>query len=359
MPNEEEVGRNLKDCFGAAIASEVRFADWCKIGAFLSDSSRVLPQMAALDEEMYQRLCKKRLRTVEVPDRTMVTRAYNDYYQRYEPGKPKPELKNANIGPRTVDFTHATVSRLLTQVLSKFEAGKGFDFASGDFQAKGFDPGRTKPPNNTKKHTATYHGFVQAPDFRKQLVKRSHWKDPGAESVHGEFTHRIQWYAICRGLLMGVGEAAQVFESIGAYAGTFKGAKTTLYLWDALCDRTNQQDVAFDDELFKTEGAPGRSEDFRAPENLNCFLKDNEGKGEWRWPLLRDFLRARFQKRGYEVAKATKDARDVLKNEALGPVVLEMQYLGRKLYNADVLKDDAVFAKVLKMIKEGDKIWKF
>ena len=35
-------------------------------------------------------------------------------------------------------------------------------------------------------------------DFNRILLRHGyHWKDPGAQGVtHGEYTHRIQWYAL-------------------------------------------------------------------------------------------------------------------------------------------------------------------
>ena len=106
----------------------------------------------------------------------------------------------------------------------------------------------------------SYHGFVQAKDFNKQLTKKTHWKDPGAQIIHGEFTHRLQWYAVISGLLNTGDTAANVFEAIGNYSGEFdrKGAEGPpfLYLWDALCDRTNGVDVSFEDKEFLTSDGP-------------------------------------------------------------------------------------------------------
>jgi hypothetical protein len=367
MQSEEQVGENLKACFGPAIAAptNIHFADWCRLGSFLSDPTEMFQAMHALDLAMYDRLCKNRLATkVEgVEGRKMVTSAYHDYCFNNKPGQPKPSVAMPNKD--TLD--KSVVSRLLSEVLSTFEAENGFEFETGDYQATGkVDiPDRTTPVN-AKVHVSTYHGFVQAQDFNLQLTKRSHWKDPGAEQRHGEFTHRLQWYAVTSRLFMDAGHAATVFESIGKCKAAFARPGPNagfLYLWDALCDRTNQKDVSFTDELFKTEGAPGRSQDFRSPENLNCFLKDNEGFGEWRWPLLRDFLKARYKKRKFEVSEAVKaalaDPRWV--NDA-GQAV-QFQYLCRKLYNVSFWSlpvDDARVKKVLQIASApSDQILKF
>jgi hypothetical protein len=355
MKSEEEIGTNLKACFGDDIATEKHFADWCKVGSFLSDSSQVFPQMQALDSAMYDRLCNIRLATQvdRVADRVMVTQAHHDFYQSYKPGSPKPK-----IGTTKFDLDKAVMTRLLSEVLSRSEETKGFDFAQGDFQTVEHLKGRTTPANPLT-HVATYHGFVEAASFNKQLVKRSHWKDPGAERTHGEFTHRLQWHAVAGALFTEVGAAATVFESIGTYTGSYTRpsvADSKLYLWDALCDRTNQQDVSFDDELFKTEGAPGRSKDFRSPENLNMFLCEHEGSGGSRWPLLRDFLEARYRKREYEVAQAKEDAKKYLQDVTKWRAAFQAQYLCRKLYNVSIWSlsnTDPKIAKVVELM--GDK----
>jgi hypothetical protein len=357
MKTKEEVGTNLKECFGADIATQERFDDWCKVGSFLSDSSKVFPQMQAIASAMYDRLSKKRLATKvdSVADKAMVTSAYHDFYKSYKPGTPKPKIATDKF-----ELDKAAMTHLLSEVLSKFEKTKGFDFQQGDFQTVEPDilKDRTTPAK-TGKHVATYHGFVKPENFNKQLVKRSHWKDPGALLIHGEFTHRIQWYAIAGALFTGVGEAAAVFESIGKYAGSYErklAADSYLYLWDALCDRTNVDDVSFDDEPFRSEGAPGRSKDFRSPENLNAFLCANEGEGGSRWPLLRDFLRARYSKREFQVNQAVQDARQYLGDETKWPSAFQAQYLCRKLYNVSywsLKEDDPKYLNLGKLM--GDK----
>jgi hypothetical protein len=362
MQTEDEVGTNLKACFGDGIAAETHFADWCKVGSFLSDPSQVFPQMQALDTAMYDRLCNNRLATKvdSVADRAMVTKAHNDFYKGYKPGTAKPKIAAAKF-----DLDKAVMTRLLSEVLTTAEETKGFAFEQGDFQTVAHLQDRTTA-SNPAKHVATYHGFVQAADFNKQLVKRSHWKDPGAEKTHGEFTHRIQWYAVAGALFTGVGQAATVFESIGRYTGSHKRLlivpDSYLYLWDALCDRTNQQDVSFKDDLFKTEGSPGRTQDFRSPENLNMFLCENEGSGGSRWPLLRDFLEARYRKRDFEVARAKLDAKNELGDEKRWRDAFQAQYLCRKLYNVSVWSlgnTDPKLAKIAEMMGDtSDQILK-
>ena len=45
--------------------------------------------------------------------------------------------------------------------------------------------------------TPTITGFAAPPLFRLALLRLGyHWKDPGAGDVHGDITHRLQWFAI-------------------------------------------------------------------------------------------------------------------------------------------------------------------
>jgi hypothetical protein len=363
MVSKEDVGTNLKACFGALIADQPYYGDWCLLGSFLSNTEAVLSAMAELDKAMWERLCVKRLKgTVDrVTDREMVTSAYHDYCGSYKGGLKKTAVVSGKV---TIDKT--VVSRLLSEVLTKFEKSKAFEFETGDFQATVSLDDRTTT-SNPKRHAPTYHGFVQPTAFNKQLVKRSHWKDPGALLIHGEFTHRIQWYAVASQLFADGDHAARVFASIGAYVGSYARplpgqGPTHLYLWDALCDRTNKKDVSFDDDLFATEDAGDRGRDFRSPENLNAFLVANEGHSEWRWPLLRDFLTARYSKRDYEVERAKADAKSYLGGEDQWPIAFQLQYLCRKLYNLsvwDLPEEDSKYKKLVDLASDrSDQILK-
>jgi len=367
MPNEEEVGANLKVCFGEGIALEKGYADWCRVGSFLSEPDRVLPHMATLDSDMYKRFCKRApsLGIDRVNDRVMVTQAYSNYYGSYKPGAERPVVKDVKLTAKTIEVDRTLVGSLLSQTLTRFEEKHGFHFETGDLQANATITvaDRTTAPKVAPR-VATYHGFVEATNFNKQLTKRSHWKDPGALLIHGEFTHRIQWYAIVRGLLPNGNDAADVFESIGQYTGTFarpEGGK--LYLWDALCDRTNKKDVSFENDEFKTFDAPGRGKDFRSPENLNFYLMEREGEIAARWPLLRDFLKARYLKRSSGVGQAAEDARMYLGDEDAWERAFQCQYLCRKLYDCSYWTLAPTDSKRLKidalMQKPSDMIWMF
>jgi hypothetical protein len=60
--------------------------------------------------------------------------------------------------------------------------------------------------------------------------------DPGAQRTHGEYAHRLQWFAVTFGLWNTGKIASDVFESIGKYTAKFdRGEKEVpryLYLWN-------------------------------------------------------------------------------------------------------------------------------
>ena len=59
--------------------------------------------------------------------------------------------------------------------------------------------------------------FINTTDFNKNLVSKHHWKDPGVNPSHGEFTHQIQWWAIvmAKDTIGLTGKVSEVFEEIG------------------------------------------------------------------------------------------------------------------------------------------------
>ena len=92
------------------------------------------------------------------------------------------------------------VTHLLSDVLTENEEKFHFTTETGDSQPKTILATPRTTAVETRKHVPTYHGFVQPDNFIKQLKKKAQWKDPGAQPVHGEYTHRLQWYALTSGL---------------------------------------------------------------------------------------------------------------------------------------------------------------
>jgi Family of unknown function (DUF5636) len=347
----EQAALNLKEIFDEDISKQDHFAEWCDLGSFLTDKDKVLKAMAELDTHMFEKICaKKSLNTKHVPNRQMVTRAYSYYYYGLTTEIPLPVLL------KKADVTHL-LSDLLTENEEKFH----FTTETGESQQTTTLATPRTTAVDTRKHVPTYHGFVQPENFIKQLKKKAQWKDPGAQPVHGEYTHRLQWYALTSGLWSSGPTASDVFESIGNYSGAYdrgEGAiPPKLYLWDALCDRTNGQDVSFNDALFLTSDYDkGRGDDFRSPENLNWFLITNDGFKEHRWPLLQTFLIARYNKRVPQFEASAQY------NENDPMFYFQATYLSKKLYQQtyeDVAKVSEKKSVIEHLIYKSDQIWKF
>lgn len=166
--------------------------------------------------------------------------------------------------PANSDF-----SKLLTNALDNFERTHGFVVPQ-------------KLP--------IFAGFVYGNVFKDTVKNRMHFKDVGAGEKHGEFTHRIQWYAVVKaGALVSVNKenAGMVYGAIHRWLNKSPGGGgKLLQLWNYIFDM--QKSLLADGESLD-------GDDFRSPENLNLWLT---GDAEPDFcPLLRSFLRTRRTKR--------------------------------------------------------------
>lgn len=160
-------------------------------------------------------------------------------------------------------------SKLLTKALDAFERTHGFVVPQ-------------KLP--------VFAGFVYGNVFKDTIKNRMHFKDVGAGEKHGEFTHRIQWYALVKaGALVSVDkeEAGLVYGAIHRWLNKAPGGGgPLLQLWNYMFDMQKS---------LLGEGETLDDDDFRSPENLNLWLT-GEADPDF-CPLLRSFLRARRTKR--------------------------------------------------------------
>ncbi len=117
--------------------------------------------------------------------------------------------------------------------------------------------------------------------FNPVLLRHGyHWKDPGADAViHGEFTHRIQWYAIITaartGTLPLTNAPIQIFKSMGyaSFTTTQNEGKNT-YLWVLACD-------CFGEDQKKSAPAQPWSKTFNCPNVLNAYLSKPMDPTAW------------------------------------------------------------------------------
>jgi hypothetical protein len=151
------------------------------------------------------------------------------------------------------------------------------------------------------KGTPTISGILKK-SFNPILLKNGfHWKDPGADSlIHGEFTHRFQWYAIGKAVetnkLTLANTPVQIFKSMGYQLATGQNYGQNVYLWEMICDN-------FDDARSPKAHQPhsGDGSCFTCPDFLNRYLSKNTwGGAPHELPYLNLMMRARYLKRAKE-----------------------------------------------------------
>ena len=148
--------------------------------------------------------------------------------------------------------------------------------------------------------------------FNPILLKHGyHWKDPGADAlVHGEFTHRIQWYAICSRPNLFKNKPIQIFKSMGfdSFARSVNPEDPTsktngsLYLWTLCCDNFAP------DQAKSLPGQPFTKTTFNCPNFLQTYLSKPMGQAMWKeLPYLKALMAGRFVKRSGEARTKTGD----------------------------------------------------
>lgn len=187
-----------------------------------------------------------------------------------------PTYYNNRVVDRENTPKDARYSKLLSSELTEYESSQGFHHARvfsfrgvGDFKRIDILP-----------------AALNAETFLNLVRARKHWKDPGV-GTHGEYTHRIQWYLVCRTAIT-IAPVRDIFSAVAGVTTrppteqTLPGFKA---LWDCLVDRStamgefNALDV----------------NDFRCPEYFNQWLTNPAQQD--RYPLLHSYLRARTRKR--------------------------------------------------------------
>jgi len=233
------------------------------------------------------------------------------------------------------DWGHGAIDTKPDRLHSRAQSGTGPLVAGPDGRFT-LAPVAGNPPTRPV-GVPTLTSVVGGMDFQRILLRHGyHWKDPGAGGVaHGEYTHRIQWYAILEKAppLPLRNRAIEIFKSMGSLwsrsnypARPDSGGHT--YLWEVLFD-------CFPEGTDEADWRP-RSGTYNCPDNLTAFLTNN---GMARAPATDDplfALKVLMMVRRYKRAKlgnwepalrfttgSGKSATTVLQQSAQGPTMRE------------------------------------
>ncbi|MBV8553801.1 MAG: hypothetical protein JOY54_21075 [Acidobacteriaceae bacterium] len=254
---EENVNAN-KENFQLTNKAEL-VNDYARIGSFLTNKATVLEGLKKLETALRSKLN---------------TLAGNGGTNKYTQLKDNIENKRFNLrshnarGEPVIFKTH----KLLSGTLRDLEDENGFNAAVPDSDDVGYkkllhsaaqyldqsDVANLRATNSKFKMLNPTQGKAELPagvpvltdlvggqDFNRVLLRHGyHWKDPGAGGVaHGEYTHRIQWYAVIsnKSTLGLINTPLQIYKTFGALwsRNTFPGAfdaATSYYLWQMIFD---------------------------------------------------------------------------------------------------------------------------
>jgi len=133
----------------------------------------------------------------------------------------------------------------------------------------------------------SYAWGVSAEAFLNNLKARRPFKDYSASPEnHGEHTHRVQWWLLCRFILPASGNNAQYYEECAYWTCRLTEVHPkdrTLYVWDYLFDSASNTTG------FKASESAGSN-----PNNVYQLCRDTDQTGAY--PLLSQFMRYRKRK---------------------------------------------------------------
>jgi hypothetical protein len=179
--------------------------------------------------------------------------------------------------------------KVLSGFLTAFEAEQGFNEGAYSFESRN-KFGALVTLTTTPGKPVTLPGSVDATPFRQNLLgKARHFKDPSVGSLHGEFTHQIQWYIVC--------EYARLTKQLqNRPADIFKACARPQFCNDPV-------NISVWDLVFEGSGAF----DFRSPERLTEFFlrvsREDHRRHKELW-FLAALIEGRYAKREIEKAEA-------------------------------------------------------
>lgn len=245
--------------------------DFAKIGAFLSDSKNVTDGLVGIENSIRDYLvCTAPEVRRQVETYTAGTARFKAQKvlsnclgrQEIEEGFNNPAVYGE---PGNLGVFHSTTS-----------FGVGIDaFDMQPVGRKGLQ-GAADSPIQRPKGAPTIGGFgLDGKDFNRTLLAHGYqFKDVAAGPDHGEFTHRLQWSAICHAIQLGdlslTNTPIALFKRMGGLdsgASANLGVGMHLYVWEALFDNFRTESNARNNGTMAwTSGT------FNSPENMNLEL---------------------------------------------------------------------------------------
>jgi hypothetical protein len=286
-------------------------ADYAKIGAFLSDKDRVEQALRMLEFEISMAVLKRGVTTLPM-----------SYAGAETFVKPRKSGGSA---------AHLKSHKLLTNALRAFEAESGFNHeriqngtffdeakkpqgrlhttaAKGDARMSLTAVGKDTPDAKSSSLTdlargaPTVLGDLDPLAFNVLLRHGYQFKDVAAGAYHGEYTHRLQWYAIGHANLGLANSLLDIYRSLG-----YMFAKATrnlpppedgrqLWMWQALFDTAESPRDAI---RLRTVAHTTNGAIFTCPENMNKSLMSLDSNILSSHPLylLKVLLKTRWKKR--------------------------------------------------------------
>lgn len=291
------------------------FHDLCQMGALLTDEHRCVLHLTSLSELMAEKLvhlsqdsryaADKRLKNVYVAQNKIVD---HDASGKTDKGIDQfKDLKNLiktedDYLKKWLETNPPKFYGVLNEILLSQEIKWGFN--GGDKAS--IDEGEMV----SIVELPTLSGFVHPESFESLLLKQvRHWKDPGASAVHGEYTHRLQWWIVCcENEKMGPYHLrkppAKRFAQLAKYKTEFwkdaivannGGLVPAQFMlertmWDFIFDCIPTKSRDFNVETTIT------SDSFRSPQYMNMYLTDPVQCNP-KLAVLQNYLVARFNKR--------------------------------------------------------------
>jgi hypothetical protein len=308
-PYWTDLRKAIKDSALTAKSKDDLPKDYAEIGSFLSNKMRVEKALVPLEQEIRNNLVR-----VPLPE---------DY------GAVEPYILQRNKGGSAA---HLKSHKLLTNALRKAEAEAGFNheqIQNGTFFDQAIMEGKYHgtAAKSDQKGNLTAVGKEKATDtlskkeglargaptvlgdldplaFNVLLRHGYQFKDVAAGAYHGEYTHRLQWYAIIQATatkdLTLHNPPLDIFRSLGylcAKADKVPSGDAQLWMWQALFDTAETE---ADAKRLKTLAWALNGQVFTCPENFNKSLmsvgSDDSINTNNLW-CLRVLLKTRWKKR--------------------------------------------------------------